>query len=556
VNPYTIRSALVANGYTGIFAFPLDGSNAVLSYTPVGLQSSSNLVSFGGCVYFCDDRGTLYGLGLNMEPLAGLPQTILSGALYAPLTVLPDVGEQGTLLLSDALANVLYSYDLAGGGVGQLGTNQTGFMCLSEVSSDGMIYGGGAAATNLLGQVFGIRAGSLPPLRSFVVESQLLQDFDPGASPIARFQTHVTILDDSMTPRPFTGVKLWADSLSSIQVDGRPYTVGPNAPLSTQADANGSLRIMSDATDLFATPLRLWAAFMDPFERIVVYPDREFHGRLPAMIADPANDDPTLINLATGTTYAGDLLFPNQQQAQTTATTIAAVCQATGMAANPVEGGNGLVETAPRSKTLAPYTAYNDLPGMQYLACNVPTLRQVSVQNPLGMAWSVATPGEYTLLSFSAAAAGIDSLSGMPNALLRGAGTGGLRFSLGDLWDDIKRGVASVTQVVVSIGAVVYVGIQYVVNDIRQVFRFVVHKVEDLVSTIGALFIALVNDIRKVIELLSLLLHFQKVIDTHQKLMTALLLQVEGLAEAIAVSGVPAVNSIFSALENTLTSAF
>ena len=216
---------------------------------------------------------------------------------------------------------------------------------MSEVTGDGLMYVGGYSPQDdrSVGQIFGIRTSDVSGLRDFVIESQLLQDYDPGAAAVARYQTQMTIVDDAKTPQPFTSVKIWADTALAVQIDGTAYTIGPDTPAATSVDASGTLTILSVAADLFATPLRIWAAFMDPFERIVIYPDREFHNRLPGMIADPNNDDPTVINLATGTNYAGTQVFTDQQQAQTIATTVATTCQAAGIGA----GGGAPARAAP-----------------------------------------------------------------------------------------------------------------------------------------------------------------------------------------------------------------
>ena len=157
----------------------------------------------------------------------------------------------------------------------------TAITALSGVTREGIVYAGGTT-TNSLGQVFALRSGDVSSLRDFVIESQLLQDFDPGHLPVARDQAHVTIVDGAISPQPFMSVKVWADTPLAVQIDGKPYTIGPATPAATQVDATGTLTIISDATDLFATPLRIWAAFMDPFEHILIYPDGEFHGRMPA----------------------------------------------------------------------------------------------------------------------------------------------------------------------------------------------------------------------------------------------------------------------------------
>ncbi len=383
-----------------------------------------------------------------------------------------------------------------------------------------------------------------------MIESQLLQDYDPGAAAVARYQTRITIVDDAKTPQPFTGVKIWADAALAVQIDGRPYTIGPDTPAATSVDASGTLTILSDAGDLFATPLRIWAAFMDPFERILVYPDREFHARLPGMIADPNNDDPTAINLATGTNYAGTQIFPNQQQAQTLATTVATTCQAAGIGAGGAGAGPGT------GAGLPPFTAYADLGGMAYRPYNTPAARPLVAQGVYGVSWSAAAPDTYAVLPFAAAAGTIDGLAGAVDPAQAAPIGGGLGSIFSDLWHKIKSGIAKVTQVVVSIGNAVYAGIQYVENGVTKVFRFAVREIEDLAATVGAFFVALGKAIEDIVELLSLLLHFEEVVKTHTILKTAILAQLNNLPTAIQNNIQGAVKDFFATQEKDIQDAF
>jgi len=51
--------------------------------------------------------------------------------------------------------------------------------------------------------------------------------------------------------------------------------------------------------------LRIWAGFMDTYERVVVYPDHEFHARATTAHANASDDDPDKVNLVTTRSYAG-----------------------------------------------------------------------------------------------------------------------------------------------------------------------------------------------------------------------------------------------------------
>ena len=187
------------------------------------------------------------------------------------------------------------------------------------------------------------------------------------------------------------------------------------------------------------------------------------------MIADANNDDPTVINLATGTNYAGTQIFPNQQQAQTVAKTVATTCQAAGIGAGGGAGGS-----AAPAQVCRPSRRMPTCRAWQYTPYNTPAARPAVPQGVYGVSWSAAAPDTYAVLSLAAAAGAIDGLAGEVDPALPAPLGGGLGSIFSDLWHKIKRGIAKVTAVVVSIGNTVYAGIQYVENGVTKVFRFVV----------------------------------------------------------------------------------
>ena len=131
----------------------------------------------------------------------------------------------------------------------------------------------------------------------------------------ARYQTHVTIVDDQKAPQPNEPVKIWADAPTTLMIDGLSFDVGPGDTqyAAARTGADGSLVIASgyaksdgsDTPDMYAAPLRIWAGFIDTYERVVVYPDHEFHGRVTTAHANASDDDPDKVNLVTTRSYAG-----------------------------------------------------------------------------------------------------------------------------------------------------------------------------------------------------------------------------------------------------------
>jgi len=545
---------LVLAGPDGLYALHLDGSGEYAKYTN-GLSANnmiwSNVAYFAGVMYVGDQTGSVHAVDGTFAPVPGSPYRFTNGIPPLTLAVAPDANGAAILIAVDETAQLeLYFTD--GGISSTLATNQTQIGTMSAVTPEGMIYVGGAShavSSSNLGQIFGIRTNDLRELRDFVVESQLLQDYDPGAVAVARYQTHVTIVDDNKVPRPLVDVKLWADDTLAVIVGGQPYTIGPAAPLSTQVDASGTLTILSDAADLFAPPLRLWTTFMDPNERIVIYPDQEFHARLPNMTADPNNDDPGTINLATGTNYGGTKVFTDQTQAQAVANAVKTASSRLGLGG----GTGGVLAEAAAGAAEQPFIAYADLPGVRYFAANTPATRQPVSQGTLGLSLNQNGTNEFVVMEFAAAAAAIDALEGVPDPALLGLSLGSW-FS--HIWHDIKRGVAKVAKVVVSVANSIYIGLTYVVNGVTHVVRQVVNDIEDVASLIGAFFIELGKQIEDVIELLSLLLHFEEIIATYKLLQPALLGQVQALATVVPNQLQGAVAAFFEAGEKDILDAF
>ncbi len=225
----------------------------------------------------------------------------------------------------DAGTARLLAFDPNSGNVVATPTGLTTPVTISRQVSNGVLYVGGLVTLNAptLPQVFGIRVDeAVQGLRDFVVESQLMQDFDPAPADrggLARYQTHLTLLDDTRAPLPNTPVKVWADAPTALLLNGQLHQVGPGDAecAVTQSGPDGVVTLVSgavapggaDRPNVSAVPLRVWAPFMDPYERMVVFPDREFHNRLATAHAtttgDPAYDDPDRINLQTATNYAG-----------------------------------------------------------------------------------------------------------------------------------------------------------------------------------------------------------------------------------------------------------
>ncbi len=306
--------------------FPLPGTGSIFS---------SGMTAAGGQVYVGDSAGTLRVL----DPASSAQSSSFGWSIVAQLPA-PGGLIATTPVVAGPVGSETVVYAVYGSGVqevrfftpgtGQVATLATGQTSVSSLSRDlaaGVVYAGGDASWNAsdhaAGQVFAIRAdAAASAVGAFIAESQLLQDFDdpPGGPdtgdpvPAARYQTHLTVvasMDGQNAAASGTAVKVWADAPTSVTINGQPFQIGPGPALTDAAavetGADGVVTIVGDATDFSTPALRVWAPFMDPSERVVIYPDQEFHLRLAGCTAQTSDAglDFGTINLGTCATYDG-----------------------------------------------------------------------------------------------------------------------------------------------------------------------------------------------------------------------------------------------------------
>lgn len=77
--------------------------------------------------------------------------------------------------------------------------------------------------------------------------------------------------------------------------------------------------------------------------------------------------------------------------------------------------------------------------------------------------------------------------------------------------DEINKAEQAIENVIVSVADDIMVGINFIVNGVKQVFKAIIKVVEDVVNAIGSFFMQLA----KLIEALSVLFHFGEIIWAH-----------------------------------------
>jgi len=596
-----------------------DGTRLGSGLSPNGTPPTRTRLWFG------DNQGNLWSLDNQLGPADGTPYQVTQNTQVATTPTLYKDPQGGLTVLygvsdpNNTLPPSLYGYDPDNGNHASVPTGVTSITTLSPTVINGVVYAGGWGVG--VTQVFGIRVDELPQaLRDFVIESQMMQDPDPSGSgnitpgqplpanpipnSVARYQTHLTVVDDQKNPQIHEPVKIWCDTANTnITVDGQGFTVGPDDAsfAAVQTGADGSLVITMDATDYVAPTLRVWASFMNPFERIVVNPDAEFHERVMTAHADASDTDPTKVNLMTATNYKGTSLFTadeknqNPSQPQNVANSIQQVNKGLGLSganntgmyrklmramgvkhknqrirvqwienASPLGEGSGVGATPDK------YMAYAGLPGATPFPTNIPAARLASIVQPVGLSYSrpngdVTQAPTFTALSHTDASAAIDALQGEPWKPTDPQGgmasawqsTHMRTFNIfQDFWNWLKGFFDKVLQCVLSIGEDILAGIQYLVGTIVHVFKAVIKVLEDVFPFLGSFFKMLEKAIDDVVAALSVLFHFGEIIKTHTFLRGELLGRMPQIKLTITSQILPAVDRFFQLGEDAITGFF
>jgi hypothetical protein len=234
--------------------FKLPGGTIASSVTyDDGTRYGSSLSNSGDAaansrLWFGDDQGNLWSLSRQFQPVDATPYQAQSNTQVLTAPVLYKDTQGGVTVLfavydpNNTLPPSLYGYDPDNGNHASVPTGLTQITTLSPSVTNGVVYADGWGAG--LKQVFGIRVDELPQvLRDFVIGSQMMQDIDqsgsgtvtPGqplpANPIppsvARYQTHLTVVDDQKTPVAHESVKIWQEPVSQVHARDRRETQEP-----------------------------------------------------------------------------------------------------------------------------------------------------------------------------------------------------------------------------------------------------------------------------------------------------------------------------------------
>jgi hypothetical protein len=338
---------------------------------------------------------------------------------------------------------------------------------------------------------------------------------------------------------------------------------------------------------------------MDTYERIVVYPDHEFHGRITTAHTSGSDDDPDKVNLVTTRSYAGrngaksmPLFTPDEQHAgqpQKCADAISQMKHGIGLGGSSnspstlfrqlmlhasgrkaaqciLRAGNPGISAASAAASPPKYVAYTDLTGSGYFPTNLPARRPTVIGQPTGLTFTKperrpVTEATFTAMDHAAAQFQFDQLPpSTPNPpwlqarSLGDTRVGGNIFT--DFWNWLKTIGAEITHIIVSIADEVMIGIRMIVNGVEQIFKAIVKVINDIAAAIGSFFKMLAKAIEDVIAALSVLFHFDEIIHTHRWIRDQINANLDQVVDAMQHQVKPPVDKFFQQGEKAIEGQF
>lgn len=282
---------------------------------------------------------------------------------------------------------------------------------------------------------------------------------------------------------------------------------------------------------------------MDPYERMVIFHDQEFHTRVTTAqsVTDPNSpsyDDPTVVNLHAAASYAppssyapsgitNPPLFTNAELQQNQPANIANAIQS--MAKAVPTCGNASA-TAARLGAIGGATGAGKytpdgyrLPGQTYFATNTPATRPAAPVAPIGFSLvsndNGSLPTTYTSLAHADATAAIDALTADRDWQASGLGAPPCAGRLGSWWSSfwnwVKGAAATITHIIISVGKEIYAGLRFIWKGVSYFFKHPLQLLEDVVSAVATFFQKIGKLIKNVVEALSILFNLGQISKTH-----------------------------------------
>jgi outer membrane protein assembly factor BamB len=401
---------------------------------------------------------------------------------------------------------------------------------VSYAADDAIAYFAGISAASAY---FGTQSNMLSAdfaevIHSFNSQSQLMVDYVPaaqGATPqqIPSYQSHVTLYDSENNIRPNEAVKIWSATPTTLLTDNQTFQIGPDEPAAFQSDSSGKLtlsvpastNIQPETGSGLSTPaLTLWASFMDPSERILIYADQRLHARLQSITgADLQN---AASYNSTDPTQPGPALLAAGFQGPQGLDNANAVASAI---------NNSICLQAPSPKPTGDVsTQYLAFPqtmiGVQYCA-TPPTAPRTPAPGQIPN-WSLTFPvtGGATFAPYSSAAQA--QLRAASAREILGLGPAGSIFS--DIAHFIQNVINGIENVAETVWQAAENAVSVVIHTAENVYQLTVQTIEDAAHVVLGILKSVAADVEnaveKILEALSWLFDWTDILNTHAQIKT------------------------------------
>jgi outer membrane protein assembly factor BamB len=361
--------------------------------------------------------------------------------------------------------------------------------------------------------------------RQFLSRSEFMQQMEPGAPnqpiPTATYRTEIVVFNVDKSVRVNESLKIWASEPVTIDTGTGSFAISPDTPLHFQTDASGRVSLSmrgnplikaGSARGLTCPAIKLWADFMEPQERILIFPDQTLHDRLSAiggsqlLAANSYND----LNLL----QPGDPLLSPPYDTGDAADAIAST----------VNNAIGLKNTLAAVPSPTRYLAFPETTaGVLYLPQDSAAFRAAAAGN-----WSLkfpsggATPVFQTLTSNDAAQSSRRLREALPED------------TWGDLVDFINDVINGAELVVDLVWQTVEGAVTATIQGIKTAWQFTVQTIEDAASVLLGVFKTIGAAIENVLEALSYIFSWSAIVELHSTLVQSVQ---TGFSNAIAFVG-------------------
>ncbi|WP_338641413.1 hypothetical protein [Burkholderia pyrrocinia] len=409
----------------------------------------------------------------------------------------PLQDEQGMLFY--ITGNQISSIDTASSSEG-VTTYDTGSWPLLVACKDGALF---YAATDIAASV---RRDKL--IRQYYAESCLIRDFDfsggvDAATSTPNFQLEVALSDEHGSPRAGQTVRITATAATTLTCQGQSADVSRTGFLDVVTDGAGRFRLSVPAGSmdrggtfrqgLTAPELMLTSPFMDTRMRFVIRP----HGKLQQQLATIT---PQQLQCAKGYDEQAVVTDTYRNDSKAMADATSAINRTAGMVHSSMAD--------PRKRS--PGNMYCDPACDMAVACCMPTVDPACrILCDQSFAFDLS-PGASDFRLLSSEDARIAAASLVPRAALG---------DWDDFWDHVKSGAAKVTSAVIeAVADGAKATIHFITRLGAGIVEGVIGAIEQATLLVQGIFNTIATAIHRVVEAVSFLFDWGKIIDLHDEI--------------------------------------